>query len=329
VPDLKYFLLLNDTLFTQTMLNYLKVIFFVLLFHINIANAVSENSVSLYIVLSSTNQLYYDVANSIKVHLEDDNYSYVSLKIIPFDELSQFSLPGDRLADNSLFVTVGVSAAKAVFEEKILQPVISVLVPEYSISRLIKNNTEYASRQLIGVIYLDQPLKRQIKLAYLLKPDMKKIGVPVGIVSSKILTSYIKYAKNTSLKINTITIDSSGVEYKTLKKLIDQSDVILAVPDPLVHKPFNAKKILYGSYRAKKPVIAFSKAYVTAGALASVYSTADQIGKQTAEKIINASKNIFEYPTYFSISINESVAKMLGIPILEKGVLLRRLESVE
>ena len=94
-----------------------------------------------------------------------------------------------------------------------------------------------------------------------------------------------------------------------------------------------AQSLLLTTYRANIPVIAFSHAYVRAGALAAVYSTPEQIGQQTGEAILRLNQSGSwnlpkpQYPKYFSVSVNSQVARSLGLEIESEQVLVEKLKS--
>ncbi len=114
---------------------------------------------------------------------------------------------------------------------------------------------------------------------------------------------------------------------------MDDADVLLAVPDPLVFNRHTAQSVLLTTYRLSKPVAAYSRTYVTAGALFSVYSTPAQIGRQIGEELLAMQDSPGRplpapgYPRYFSVEINERVARSLGIEPGQAEDLRRRLSE--
>jgi ABC-type uncharacterized transport system substrate-binding protein len=86
--------------------------------------------------------------------------------------------------------------------------------------------------------------------------------------------------------------------------------------------------------RAQVPLVAFSPAYVRAGALLAVYSTPPQVGDQAAQWVLNglANRTLPEQalePLDFEISVNEQVARVLGLSLDVKALTraLRRQEA--
>ncbi|MDO9189477.1 MAG: ABC transporter substrate binding protein, partial [Sulfurimicrobium sp.] len=114
--------------------------------------------------------------------------------------------------------------------------------------------------------------------------------------------------------------------------VLADSDVLLAVPDPLVFNKGTVQSLLLTTYRYQDPVIGFSHAYVKAGALASVHTMPEQVGRQAADVILRTlgSRPAWlpppENPKYFSVSVNYQVARSLGLSIGDETVLLQKLK---
>jgi len=120
----------------------------------------------------------------------------------------------------------------------------------------------------------------------------------------------------------------------SLKPLLETSSALLAVPDPLVHQRGTAQTLLLTSYRYQKPVIGYSQAYVTAGALAAVYSSPENIARQAAEITRNYPDRQSTLPSpqpprYFSVGINRQVARSLNIDIQDSESLTKDLIKEE
>ena len=117
--------------------------------------------------------------------------------------------------------------------------------------------------------------------------------------------------------------------------MLGRSDLLLAAPDAQVYTRSTLQGMLLSAYRANNPVIGFSSAYVRAGALAAVYSTPEQIGRQAAEMILRAAGQTDwqlpapQNPRYFSVEVNRDVARALGLSLEEDSRLLERLKRSE
>ena len=118
-----------------------------------------------------------------------------------------------------------------------------------------------------------------------------------------------------------------------LERLLARSDVLIAIPDSVVHNRSTVQPLLMTTYRAGVPVIGFSESYSLAGAVASLHSSPDQIGRQVAEVVSGALKGRFSPgilgPRYFRVTTNSTVARSLGITVPGGAVLEERIEAVE
>jgi ABC-type uncharacterized transport system substrate-binding protein len=106
------------------------------------------------------------------------------------------------------------------------------------------------------------------------------------------------------------------------------SDAFIAIPDPLLSRPSSARTILLTSYRFQKPVIAFSRAYVEAGALAAVFSTPESVAADVASWLDAGSGKTLKLPglrgpASFEIAVNRQVARALGIRVPDDDELRR------
>jgi ABC-type uncharacterized transport system substrate-binding protein len=106
-----------------------------------------------------------------------------------------------------------------------------------------------------------------------------------------------------------------------IKNALYYSDLLLALPDRTIYNSRTVKNILLTSYRIRKPVIAFSKNFVNAGAIAAIHSDTQQIS-QSASALVRqyfTNKHVFNkkinYPEDFDISFNRQVFKALGLDI--------------
>jgi ABC-type uncharacterized transport system substrate-binding protein len=109
------------------------------------------------------------------------------------------------------------------------------------------------------------------------------------------------------------------------------SDLLLLLPDPVATTADTVYGLLLTSYRAQIPVIGYSEGLLNAGALLSLYSTARQQGRQGAEiaSSILAHEPLPgpQHPKYFTVRVNASVARSLGLHLPAEAALLSALEG--
>ncbi len=98
------------------------------------------------------------------------------------------------------------------------------------------------------------------------------------------------------------------------------------MPDAGIYRRDNIKSILITTYRQQRPVIAYSSAFVTAGALAALYSTPAQLARQAVELMEQpGTLPVIVYPAQFAIAINANVAQALGLNVVDEAGLRQRM----
>jgi len=253
-----------------------------------------------------------NIHNNINTRLKDEfkKNSIISVQTQHFQNLSIEPI-SDKTT--SLIITLGTKAAAMPLPASI--PTINTLIAE--------NNQQAAPAITTNKysIYLDQPIARQLNFLNLLLPSATNIGVLTTDFSATKLPSLKTESSKLNLTLHSRSINKENNLNRELNQLIENIDVLLALPDPKIHNRENIPFLLLSTYRYNIPVIGFSKTYVHAGAIAAIYSSPAQITRQITElslQIINASLPTTSHsfsPKYFSITSNSSVANSLGIQL--------------
>lgn len=118
-----------------------------------------------------------------------------------------------------------------------------------------------------------------------------------------------------------------------VERLVQQVGMLLALPDPVAHTAGTVPPLLLITYRAGVPVIAYSEAYLRAGAVAALYATPEQIAQQVVE-MISSYRQGKTLPQsqglkYFTIGSNPSVARSLGFNLPPLDELETRLKQMK
>ena len=135
------------------------------------------------------------------------------------------------------------------------------------------------------------------------------------------------------MSINAQSVRSPETLFATLEAVLDRSDVLLVIPDSEIYSSNNVRNILLTSYRMKVPLIGISQAYVNAGALGAIFSTPEQLAKQTETTIASFARQRLlprpQYPSLFSIGLNQQVARSLNIPLDSPEAIHERMSKAE
>ncbi len=289
------------------------------------------------VLLSDTTVAYREVDAGLRRALEVGAPGHVEL-----ETQALAALPGglqDLLAQGpTLIVPVGLRATAVALRDAGDVPVLSLLVPEFDYTALLDdmgNMGRTAAAHTRSAVYLDQPLGRRLDLLQLLLPDARRVGALAGAQSAAEAERLTALARKRGLEPVILAVPEHSNPIRPLTQLLERVDVLLALPDPTVFNRSSLQAILLTTYRNRVPVIGFSQAYVRAGALAAVYSTASQIGTQAGEWIAElADRGQWalgepRYPVYYSVSVNPQVAQSLALPVLNEAALFEALHDLE
>lgn len=238
-----------------------------------------------------------------------------------------------------LIVTVGIEALETVLKNKIKMPILSILTREYYFTKLL---TQYHREQNdpenpIFVIYLDQPLSRQFDLLKTLFRDHPppRMGILLSHEAYSQQSLILTLAKEKKI-IPTVTfINEFDQPITTLNNLFGNVDVILAMPDPKIYHANSVRGILLTAFHHRMPIIGYSRTFVNNGALACVYSNAEQISEQAAKTITMITQNLenlpslpkTQYPEKFDIAINYQVATSLGFSLPDQKTIKSEMDA--
>ena len=187
-----------------------------------------------------------------------------------------------------------------------------------------------------AVLYMTQSYCKQLAFIKLLNDNWNTVSVLTSQEKPIDSDSLQRCASESDLNIYQVSTTTTGKLSSHIKEALVHSDVLLALPDRNIYNKKTIKNILLTSYRHRKPVIAFSKAFSTSGALASIHSSAEQIAVSASiliNKYFKQGKKFDQsanYPDKFDISINRQVFRALEIrapDISELELKIKALES--
>ena len=231
------------------------------------------------------------------------------------------------LIDTDLIVAVGIKSAVIASNSHL--PVLCVLISKVGFEKLLRELPSDRNKDNISAIYFDQPVKRQIAMITAVLPEAKKIGLLFS--ASLDMPKYRKAIADKKLGLREQKLESSDSLYRDLESVLENSDVLLSIPDAEVYNSLSMRNILLATYRSKIPLVGFSSGYVKAGALCAVFSTPNQIALQTVQltKQFEATGKlpVAQFPREFEVLINQQVANSLGIRVRENTVLIQEIKA--
>ena len=288
-----------------------------------LAGAPAAAAARVAVVLSDDSAPYQEVYEAIRARLADTPHE---LSRVYARDRAASSLNEVRLA-----VTVGVRAAESIAAFADRPPVLAVLVPRAWYLKTGRPRLSDNGHRAASAIYLDQPFERQARLIRLAFPEARNVGVLLGTDQSWMAGELAEALRAQRLALVYQTLAAGERLIGPLENVLSASDLLLAVPDPLVFNRNTAQSLFLTSYRYRVPVLGYSHSLTRAGALLSLHSSPAQIGRQTAEWVDSALTGPAvrlpapAYPAYVSVSVNEQVARSLGFTLPPEGELEKRL----
>lgn len=270
------------------------------------------------VLLSDSDTTYWEVLEGLQAHLNTGPGELAVVTLASSDP-AQETLAD--LADVDVVVAVGTRASRVSRQLPERIPVLSVFLPRAAY-RSVSAATSGRPR---SAIYLEQPLSRQFAFVRALLPEARVVGTLLGPSSASPEADLRQAAAASGFRLEVARVEDAAEPVAAMKALVRRTDAILAIPDAAVLTPNRAKWLLYMAYRRNTPVVGFSRPYVDAGALASIYSTPRQVGRQAAERLADVGRGPAlgppAFPRYFSIALNPFTARSLGIRLPEKAAL--------
>ena len=289
----------------------------------------AESSPKITILLSGESQLYYDAVEGIKERLNkvvELKYTITSVSEFVNHPVSNFT------DDQDYIIAVGTKALKYLSISDVSIPSLNILVSRRSYQSVPKTDS---IQNKTSVIYLDQPAYRILMLAKLINSEKKnKLGMLFGPTSVSEKSDYVNAASALSLQLNSQFEDSNESSLDVIESLIKGSDAYIALYDRKVLNRKIAKWLLYMANVYRKPVIAYSKSYVEAGAIAAVYTSPLDAGRNAAswllENINNNNTVVWDkYPQRFTVEINRKIATKLNLSIDDTDVISAKIQAAE
>jgi len=290
-----------------------------------VAVAAQPMSPQVVVVSSGMAPAYAQASQALIDALERGGLPRRAVALMTADDLAHRDRTG-QVGGARVYVGLGVRAMQSLLSVDVHAPVLGALIPRLSFNVILQSTGRQVSDQL-SAIYLDQPLRRQMALLHLALPQARQIGVLLGPSSVARLPELRTLAQESGLLVRHAEVVGDQALFPALREVLDDSDVLLALADPLVFSSSTIKNILLSSFRARVPMVAFSPAYARAGALLALYSSPAQVGQQAGAMVLAAlrSARLPEQavePDDFLVDVNADVARAMGLA--PDGAQLRR-----
>ena len=209
-------------------------------------------------------------------------------------------------------ILIGAAAVDAVGSREL--PGVSIAL---FTSRESLEITGFLTRGRTTAIYADPQPAAQFRLIRNLFRRAVRVGIIMGEHSERLHDLYRDAAVNADVEPVFERASVSNGITTPLNRFRNVS-VLLAVPDSAIWTGGNLRVLLESSYRRNIPLIGFSSGMVSAGSLATSYSSLDDVIAQLREVVTSVLAGRMpppQYPRYWRVIVNENVARSMSIPL--------------
>lgn len=224
---------------------------------------------------------------------------------------------------DTVHIAIGPIALRALSALPIQNPrssIISVHTSSVAYRQILDETLR--RRTGISAIYNEPSPANQLRLIQAIY--RRPISVAVLIQSATHVIPLLRdAAADTQIDLTIHSVGPGESVYRALNSVSNRT-VLLAIPDPAIYNNDTIRNLLIASYRREQAVVGFSPTIVKAGALATTTSdsndTAAQLEELLSDYISVGRLPSEQFPKYFSVVVNESVARSLNV-LIDDGVL--------
>lgn len=296
-----------------------------------LASPLHSLAASYLLVKSGQGEIYTRFAESLESSLAAIDKTNTLTIITTTNYAAQ---PGISDSDKyDAIISAGIEASMAVSSINFKKTILMAMVPKESFETLSNSKQIRCNSTNCHVIFLGQPVERQLRLIKLALPNTKQIAVIGSKNSSQLINEISKSASKFGFSVNSSLASDESSVLTALNQNLANADVLMAIPDPVVFNRYTARAILLTAFHQHIPLFAYSNSFVRAGATLGIYSTPENIAEHVASllsrKHLNPGIQHTMYPKYFTININQRAADALNIAIPDIQYLEAQLKTYE
>ncbi len=281
------------------------------------AHAETKEGLDIVVALSKNTRPYQQFYDQLETTLTSETQQDISFHVFYEDIGESISELYNADIDPDFIIAVGTLAMREMINIDVSAPVIFSLIPASSYQHSVQKNPLCKTKGRCSAVYLEQPIDRQFSIIKKGLPDIQRLGIILGSTSAGLRDNISRAGEKYQIDVRIKQAGKDDNIIMLTDSLSKTTDVLLAIPDPDIYNRRTAKGILINTYKYKIPFIAYSHSFVRAGALLAIYSTPEQIARQTGMMLIrttlspNRKLPLPEYPDTFKVEINPAVMRSL------------------
>jgi len=217
----------------------------------------------------------------------------------------------------AVYVTVGATALQNFVDAGVVAPVVATFLSNDAFTRIREKLLGDRRLDLVTAIYAEAAPASQFRLVRALYGRRISVGVLLGTGTAQLRPLIEAAAKAADLDVNVRVVPPNDNILRTFAAMREVR-ALLTIPDRELYTPETARYLLESAYRRNVGVIGFSTDLVRAGALATAFSTIDDVTTQLPSVVEAAAQGRVPaagYPTYWRVDINDRIAQSLSLVI--------------
>lgn len=213
------------------------------------------------------------------------------------------------------YVAIGPRAFQQALHLKLDAPLVAVHVSRQAYEGLLEQAGQDV-RAVTGVYAEASPVHQLRTVAAVMRRPVA-VGVLASERAEHIRTLLKAAADALKLTLRKHAYEAAAGMSRNLLRL-SSADVLLIYPDSEIFTSTTLRELLESTYRRRQPVFGYSEALVRAGTLASAHSSADDLAAHLVDVLGGIAAGHLpapQYPRYWRVAINDSVARSLDIVV--------------
>ena len=216
----------------------------------------------------------------------------------------------------AVYLALGAAALQAALDAGLDGPLLSLFTSNEAFTRVLGSSPRQP-RAAVSAIHAEASPHSQMMLIRTLYARRVGVGVLLTESTAAQEEALRRAARSADLDIDVQLVERGENAVRALTRVVS-STVLLAVPDRDLYTVDNLRNLLESTYRRGQGVIGFSASLVNAGTLAAAYSSIDDTVAQVGEVAAALAAGRLpdpQYPRYWRVAINDSVARSLNVVV--------------
>lgn len=225
-----------------------------------------------------------------------------------FLDLRKTSFTEDAANSAAVVVAIGAEALQAVAPVRGRKTVLGAMT--------LRADAEAAG--LENLVDVDVPLATLFKRLRAAFPDKGRLGLVWNPASGPARKAEaFALARAAGYTLSLAEVSEPGSLVRNFTALRGRVDFVVCLPDARLYNSATVKPLILASLEHRLPIVAYSSAFLRAGAAVAVYPDFTEIGRQTGEaalRLLQGSSSRVELgPRRLHVAVNQSVLRLLGI----------------